>query len=147
MNQRDRRGHDRMEVGFTTTYAISAYHHWCCELDSHSWRGVLDTTLCDKVCRWLLTGRWFSPSPPVSSTNKTDRHDVTEILLKVSLNTIKQTLCGLNFYSSLQCISYRLNLYKATTCLMWPYFTVPLEGHIRHVWLHMYIRIHLKILY
>jgi len=21
--------------------------------------GVLDTTLCDKVCQWLATGRWF----------------------------------------------------------------------------------------
>ena len=28
---------------------------------------------------------------PVSSTNKTDRHELTEILLKVVLNTIKQT--------------------------------------------------------
>jgi hypothetical protein len=28
---------------------------------------------------------------PVSSTNKTDRHDKTEILLKVALNTINQT--------------------------------------------------------
>jgi lipid II:glycine glycyltransferase (peptidoglycan interpeptide bridge formation enzyme) len=28
----------------------------------------------------------------VSSTNKTDRHDITEILLKVALNTIKQTV-------------------------------------------------------
>jgi hypothetical protein len=27
--------------------------------------------------------------PPVSSTNKTERHDITEILLKVALNTIK----------------------------------------------------------
>jgi hypothetical protein len=27
-------------------------------------------------------------STPVSSTNKTDDHDITEILLKVSLNTI-----------------------------------------------------------
>jgi hypothetical protein len=26
-----------------------------------------------------------------SSTNKTDRHDIAEILLKVALNTIKQT--------------------------------------------------------
>ena len=49
------------------------------------------TTLCDKVCQWLVTGRWFSPGPPVSSTNKTDRHDITEILLKVTLSTIKQT--------------------------------------------------------
>ena len=47
------------------------------------------TTLCDKVCRWIATGRWFSPSPTVSSTNKTDRHDLTEILLIVALSTIK----------------------------------------------------------
>ena len=33
------------------------------------------TTLCDKVCQWLATGRWFYPGPPVSSTNITDRHD------------------------------------------------------------------------
>jgi hypothetical protein len=32
-----------------------------------------------------------SPGLPVPSTNKTDRHDITEILLKVALNTIKQT--------------------------------------------------------
>ena len=50
------------------------------------------TTLCDKVCQWLATGRWFSLGPPVSSTNKTDRHDITEILLKVVINTIKQTI-------------------------------------------------------
>jgi hypothetical protein len=49
------------------------------------------TTLCDKVCQWLATGSWFSPGPPVSSINKTDRHDITEILLKVALNTTKQT--------------------------------------------------------
>jgi hypothetical protein len=29
-------GSDCMVVGFTTTYAISAYHHWSCELESHS---------------------------------------------------------------------------------------------------------------
>jgi hypothetical protein len=34
----------------------------------------------------LVTGRWFSPGTPVSSTDKTDRHDITEILLKVALN-------------------------------------------------------------
>ena len=49
------------------------------------------TTLSDKVCQWLAPGRWISPFPPVSSTNKTDRHDIGEILLKVALNTIKQT--------------------------------------------------------
>jgi len=34
------RGRDRMIVGFTTTYAISAYHHWCCEFESRSGRYV-----------------------------------------------------------------------------------------------------------
>jgi hypothetical protein len=38
-----------------------------------------------------VTGRWFSLGTPVSSTNKTDRHDITEISLKVALSTIKQT--------------------------------------------------------
>jgi hypothetical protein len=37
----------------------------------------------------LAPGRWFSLGPPVSSSNKTDCHDITEILLKVALNTIK----------------------------------------------------------
>jgi hypothetical protein len=37
-----------------------------------------------------VTGRWFSPDPQVSSTNKTDHHDITEILLKVALNTTKK---------------------------------------------------------
>jgi len=49
------------------------------------------TTLCDKVCQWLGTRRCFFPGPPVSPTNKTDLHDITEILLKVALNTTKQT--------------------------------------------------------
>jgi hypothetical protein len=30
---RDRRGRNRMVVGFTTTYAISAYHHKRCEFE------------------------------------------------------------------------------------------------------------------
>jgi hypothetical protein len=47
------------------------------------------TTLCDKVCQWLATGRWFSPGPSVSATNKADCQDITDILLKVALSTIK----------------------------------------------------------
>jgi hypothetical protein len=37
-----------------------------------------------------MAGRWFSLGTPVSSTNKTDHDDITEILLKVALSTIKQ---------------------------------------------------------
>ena len=43
----------------------------------------------DKVCQWLVTGQWFSP---VSFTNKTDCHRITEILLKVALTPQDQTV-------------------------------------------------------
>jgi hypothetical protein len=33
------------------------------------------------------SGQWFSPGTPVSYTNKTDCHDITDILLKMALNT------------------------------------------------------------
>jgi hypothetical protein len=45
MHSRDSRGRDRMVVGFTTTYAMSAYHHLNCEFELCSWRCVLDKTL------------------------------------------------------------------------------------------------------
>ena len=66
-----------MVVGFTTT----GFTTTC----------ALDTTLCDKVCQRLATGQWFSPGTLDSSTNKTGRHDITEILLKVALNTTPLT--------------------------------------------------------
>ena len=83
-----RRGHDCMVVGFTATYTISVS-----PLMLWIWISIRTrcTTLCDKVCQWLATSRWFSPGPLVSSTNKTDHKDIAEILLKVALNTIEET--------------------------------------------------------
>ena len=95
-----RHGSDRMVVGFTTTYAISAYHHERCVFESRSWRDELDTTLCDEVCQCLVTGRWIFLGTPVSSTNKTDNHDITELLLKVALNTI--TLYGVSTHYAIE---------------------------------------------
>ena len=43
----------------------------------------------DKVYPLLVHGRWFSPCILASSTTKTGRHDIAEILLKVSFSTIK----------------------------------------------------------
>jgi hypothetical protein len=51
----------------------------------------------DKVYQLLIPGRWFSPGTPASSTTKTGRHDIAEILLKVAFNTknqIKSQFCG-----------------------------------------------------
>ena len=85
MTVRDCCGRDRMVyvVGFTTTYAISAYQSPLMLWVRISIRARC-TTLCDKVCLWLATSRWFSRGTPVSSTNKSDRHNITEILLKVA---------------------------------------------------------------
>jgi hypothetical protein len=71
------------------------------------------TTICDKVCQRLATGQWFSPGTPVSSTNKTDHDDITEILLKVALNTIKQTKTNIQlalFLLLIVCLSSDLGL-------------------------------------
>jgi hypothetical protein len=40
----------------------------------------------------FANGWWFSPGIPASSTTKTGRHDITEILLKVALNTKNQSI-------------------------------------------------------
>jgi hypothetical protein len=39
----------------------------------------------DKAYQLLAHGQWFSLGTPASSTTKTGRHDIAEILLKVAL--------------------------------------------------------------
>jgi hypothetical protein len=51
----------------------------------HSTRSASDT-----VYQLLAHGRWLSPGNPASSTNKTGRHDIAEILLKVALKHTKK---------------------------------------------------------
>jgi len=51
------------------------YKNWCTQL----------TAASDKVYQFLAHGRWFSLGTPASSTTKTGRHDIAEILLKVVL--------------------------------------------------------------
>ena len=69
------------------------YKKWCTRLAGAS----------DKVYQLLAHGRWFSPGTPASSTTKTGRDDVAEILLKVALNTINQIKSNLlSFKKSVQ---------------------------------------------
>ena len=67
------------------------------EFKSRSWRGVLNTTLCDEVCQRLGTaGRWFSPGTPVSSINKTDCH--VQLYIKDTIYSSGFTLRGGTLY-------------------------------------------------
>jgi hypothetical protein len=71
---------------------MQAYHQYAwvrsrlCNLQKGCTRLVAAS---DKVYQLLVHGRWFSPGTPISSTTKTGRHDIAEILLKVALNTQK----------------------------------------------------------
>ena len=56
--------------------------------------GTRLASACDKVYQLLAHGRWFSPGTPASSTTKTGRHDIAEILLKVALKHHKSNQSG-----------------------------------------------------
>jgi hypothetical protein len=71
--------------------------------------------------QFTANGWWFSPCNPVSSTNKTDCHDITEILLKVVLNTINKTkplicplYCNMSENEQGQCLVYGNNVIDMT---------------------------------
>ena len=79
---------------FVRSYGSGIYNYLCnqCLSPLMLWVRILIrarcTTLCDKVCQWLVTGQWFSLGPSVSSTNKTDCHDKTEITNKQKHNLL-----------------------------------------------------------
>jgi hypothetical protein len=92
---------DLKGLSWSWSYGSWIYNYLCnqCRSPLKLWvriplrRSVLDTTVCDQLCQWLAAGRWFFSGTPISSTNKTCRHvDMTEILLKVALNTINPNL-------------------------------------------------------
>jgi len=75
-----------------TKQLIQAYHQYgvgsrpLCKLQKGSTRHAVAS---DKVYQLLAHGRLFSPGTLASSTTKTGRHDIAEILLKVALNIKK----------------------------------------------------------
>jgi hypothetical protein len=105
----DRRGRDRMVVGISITYSV--YHHWCCEFESRSGRC---TTLCEKVSNSRPVGGFLGVlrfPPPIKLI------DITDILLKVVLNTIKPTKPNLNLCRLILC-----SFVFVLTCLHVQYF-------------------------
>jgi hypothetical protein len=77
---------------------------WICYSSTYMYFYYLDCLnrldISVKVGQWLAAGQWLSLGTPVYPTNKTDHHDITEILLKVALNTNKQTLQHLPGYGN-----------------------------------------------
>jgi len=65
-------------------YLLIGVHAQLCKLQKGCTRLAAAS---DTVYQLLAHGLWFSPVTPASSTTKTGRHDISEILLKVALNT------------------------------------------------------------
>jgi len=76
--------------------------------------------LCDKVCQWLAAGQWFSLGTAVSSINETDRHYITERLIKVALNIITpktQIIICLCMYFYLSLCFFFKSTFEIANCL------------------------------
>jgi hypothetical protein len=86
-----------MAVNREDTYVISVYHHLRGEFESRS--GELYSIQHRVTC-----GRSVD-----SSTNKTDRHDIVEILLKVALDIITITQVVVIGTDYISCIQIHVN--------------------------------------
>jgi hypothetical protein len=77
-----------LEVRCSWSYGSWIYNYLCnrcnlsCEFEPHSWRGVLDTTLCDKDCQWLVTCGflWVLRLPPPICLYNMFTHCISSVL-------------------------------------------------------------------
>ena len=104
-------------------YMIEMWNYLCnqCQSLIKLWvwillrRGALDT-LCDKICQWLVTGRWFSL---VLSTNKTDHHDITEILFKVAVKHHNTKPWNVSFHLKENCLQTDIVEFFRCSLVLW----------------------------
>jgi hypothetical protein len=75
----------------------------------------------------LAHGRWFSPDTPASSTTKTGRHDIAEILLKVALSTKKSINQSINLIIEDPTVTVKC---RTAIQLMFLYFNLFLSAKI-----------------
>ena len=91
----------------------------------------------------IATCRWFSPGIPVSSTKKTERHNIAEILLKVALNIITIPNITTKVTSSNpshgEVYSIQLNVIKFVSDLR------QVDGILLLLWIPLQIKLTVKI--
>ena len=83
------------------SYGSWIYNYLCnrCLSPLMLWVRIPLKAWCTTICQCLLQVGGFLRVFRVSSTNKTDRHDIAEILLKVTLNSMKPNQTKLCFYA------------------------------------------------
>jgi hypothetical protein len=75
-----------------------------------------------KVYQLFAHGRWFSPGTTASSTTKSGRHDIAEILLKVALNTKNQSIFTIHRNLDIASGGEKARLQRCTYILTPPFF-------------------------
>jgi len=118
-----------MVVGFTNAYAISAYHHWCCEFESRSERGIQHYVI-KFVSDLRQVGGFLRFPPPIKLTVKhySPCHNHTQLFPRVSKWAIcgitccivfnnKQTPLSLKFLQTYRCLSYLCLLFFSNGCM------------------------------
>jgi hypothetical protein len=95
-----------MVVGFTTTYAIGAYHHWCCEFDwliNKPKRDDIFKNLIDFIDWFLVLNATFCNISAISWQGATCVEDVNECTDNLTIcNTIPNSQCS-NMNGSYKC--------------------------------------------
>ena len=84
--------------------------------------------------QFQILNRMFSPGILVSSTNKTDRHDITKKILKVALNTINQIKSTNQLLNSL-----------ITATIFFFFFFLQCVRKMNHIEVHVQFRSKIKI--
>jgi hypothetical protein len=115
----------------------------------------------DKVYQLLAHGRWFSPGAPASSTTKTGRHDIAELLLKVALITKHQSYQSCLIYVICGCLRIVVSntycvfvLFFIVLCALYcqfrwivPLFWLPLRHSLTFIYHNMILTLSILALY
>ena len=93
-----------MVVGFTTTYAISAYHHCYCEFESRSGRGVQHYVIkfvCDlrQVAGFLRVFRFPPPLKRSTPSNKQTIFWHTNYIYNALINIYQSNRINIQYWS------------------------------------------------
>ena len=95
-------------------------------------RVILNPTLRDKFWPLLVTGWWFSSGTFEYSTNVTDCHNITEILLKMAWSNSEIVYMYLIFFTSVRerSVDFTLHLFQPMFYTVSPsYKATPKKGH------------------
>jgi hypothetical protein len=96
-----------LRVGFHVTSVClqtcspSYFQYWRCDLESWSWRGVFDTTLCNAVSQWLPGDRWFSNSFNILIICKNNRYIFQASVMVMVVNPTFYNITAISWRSAL----------------------------------------------